>query len=271
MTPRTAGLALWRAADRWSGGRVHAFRWHLAPVPPVAAYCVYRKDNADAVHALVSRLPHGSTVGLHALDETDPRLAPLTRGVGPGARMPLLGSLIESARPGRGQPVLLFDDDVSFVGADVSAFIAAARAGAFDLAMPAHAAGSNWTFRVTVQRQFSTARRTSFVEVGPVVFLSPRAFDLVWPFPGTARMGWGLDVRWSALSERGLRLGVVDATPVAHHGSVAAGYDRGYEEGELARACAEVGVASPYELAHEVGRAWRPHRRSPGWASDAER
>ena len=38
-------------------------------------------------------------------------------------------------------------------------------------------------------------------------------------------MGWGLDAHWSAAAARaGLRLGIVDATPVRHLRPVAASY-----------------------------------------------
>jgi hypothetical protein len=64
------------------------------------------------------------------------------------------------------------------------------------------------------------------VEIGPVTALHADAFEALLPFPDL-RMGWGLDARWSALAaERGLRLGIVDATPVRHEQPVAAAYPR---------------------------------------------
>jgi hypothetical protein len=79
-------------------------------------------------------------------------------------------------------------------------------------------------------------------------------------------MGWGLDVRWSALAREGFRLGLVDATPIVHIGQVGTAYSRGEEEQRLAEACNAMGVSSAYELAFEIGAPWRPWRRRPPWA-----
>jgi hypothetical protein len=214
-------------------------------------------------------MPDGSTAQLHALDEESPRLRSWTVGSGPGARMPLLDRMVRGAPPRPDDYVLLADDDVALVGSGLSRFVSLAHASRLDLAMPAHEAGSHWTFRVTCQRPFSTVRRTRFVEVGPLLLLSPRAFSRVYPFPVTARMGWGLDVRWSSMASDGMRLGVVDATPMRHLGAVGEAYDRAHEEGELARHCAEAGVDSAYDLAWDTGEVWRPWSRVAPWVSGA--
>ena len=68
------------------------------------------------------------------------------------------------------------------------------------------------------------ARRTRFVEIGPVTAVHASAFATLLPFPAL-HMGWGLDAHWSAAAaDAGLALGVVDATPVRHLRPVAASY-----------------------------------------------
>ena len=70
------------------------------------------------------------------------------------------------------------------------------------------------------------ARRTRFVEIGPVTALSAKAAAELLPFPDL-QMGWGLDARWSAIAaERGWPIGVIDATPIRHLRPVAASYPR---------------------------------------------
>ena len=72
------------------------------------------------------------------------------------------------------------------------------------------------------------------VEIGPLTaFAAPVAEELL-PFP-QLRMGWGLDSHWGALAlEHGWRLGVVDATPIAHSSRItASGYDRAQALEEL--------------------------------------
>lgn len=81
-------------------------------------------------------------------------------------------------------------------------------------------------------------------------------------------MGWGLDVQWSGLRRNGLRLGVIDATPVHHFGRVAADYDTGPEAEVNARYLREAEVASVHDLAHNTGRTWRPWQRAPRWTGE---
>ncbi len=182
--------------------------------------------------------------------------------------MPLLGRLLAEHPAEAGQYVVLADDDVELSTRWGGRFPALARAACLDFAMPAHAPGSAHTFRVTQQRATTTARLTEFVEIGPLVLLSPRAVARVVPFPAEARMGWGLDVAWSLLLRDGLRLGVVDATPMRHLGAVGVAYDQEFERAELERSCRAAGVESAYDMARETGQVWRPWQRRPAWAPD---
>ena len=70
-------------------------------------------------------------------------------------------------------------------------------------------------------------RRRAFERIGPVTAFQAATFDVLLPFP-ELRVGWGLDVHWSAVaSEQGWRLGVIDATPIRHATrQIAACYDR---------------------------------------------
>jgi hypothetical protein len=70
------------------------------------------------------------------------------------------------------------------------------------------------------------ARRTRFVEMGPVTAIAAPAFDALLPFPDV-HMGWGLDAHWAAVAaEHDWALGIIDATPVRHTRPVGGGYDR---------------------------------------------
>ena len=76
------------------------------------------------------------------------------------------------------------------------------------------------------------ARRGRFVEIGPVIALSPRGRGLALPFPEDAGMGWGTEALWAVLESAGLRLGVVDAVLIRHLAPMASAYSR---EAEYAR------------------------------------
>src|SRR5262249_42533055 len=76
-------------------------------------------------------------------------------------------------------------------------FLLLAEAFGFALAQPAHAFASHAAWEVTRRRPGVLARRTRFVEIGPVTAISARAAAVLLPFPDL-HMGWGLDARWSA-------------------------------------------------------------------------
>ncbi len=120
--------------------------------------------------------------------------------------------------------LLLVDDDVVLPPGFLDVLLHVAERHDLQLAQPAHAFASHAAWPVTRRRPGLVARRTRFVEIGPVTAIHARAFPTLLPFPPLA-MGWGLDAHWSAAAaEAGLRLGIVDATPVRHLRPVAASY-----------------------------------------------
>jgi GT2 family glycosyltransferase len=112
--------------------------------------------------------------------------------------------------------LLVLDDDVVLPGGFVDALVLLAERFAFSLAQPAHRRRSHAAWEVTRRRPGLLARRTAFVEIGPVTAFHRDTFGALLPFP-ELRYGWGLDLHWAALArDRGWRLGVLDALPVAH-------------------------------------------------------
>jgi hypothetical protein len=100
------------------------------------------------------------------------------------------------------------------------------------------------------------ARRTRFVEIGPVTAVRADAFPVLLPFPELA-MGWGLDAHWSsAAATAGLRLGVVDITPIRHLRPIADSYPRAAAEEEAARFLANRPYVTRTEAAQALD-AWR--------------
>lgn len=236
-----------------------------APTPsPVDAYCVYRARNAGTVSGLVAALPPGSRVHLHALDETAPELADLTRSSGPGLRSQLHQRLID-AFPGRpGNDLILFDDDVEFAGSSPTEFLGLVHQFGLDVAQPAHARGSNTSHDFNRMKRFTIARETNFVETGPLVVFSPHAQTKLFPIPGDIQMGYGLDVWWSLRREPdALRLGIVDATPINHTGAVRADYNADEEWRVLEEYLAKRGWTDLWASFEEPGRKWWVARPCP--------
>jgi len=113
--------------------------------------------------------------------------------------------------------VIVADDDVAFPRGFLDAFMAVAEAGGLQLAQPAHRRHSHAGWEITRRVPGADWRETTFVEIGPVTAFSRAATAELLPFPKDLRMGWGLDVHWSAVAQRrGWRIGVVDATPIGH-------------------------------------------------------
>ena len=141
------------------------------------------------------------------------RLVPPAEGAGKWAN--LNAALL--AHPPRGFDwLLIVDDDVELPRDFLDVFISLAEHHGFRLAQPAHAFASHAAWEVTRRRPGLTARRTRFVEIGPVTAIRADAFDALLPFPDL-QMGWGLDAHWGALAaQRGWKVGVIDAVPVRH-------------------------------------------------------
>ena len=100
----------------------------------------------------------------------------------------------------------------------LDAFLAAAEAAQLQ-PRPARPPPARRTPRGRSRAAGPTPRaRRRFVEIGPLTAFARPPFDALLPFPAQLRMGWGLDVHWSAVArERGWRIGIVDATPIAPH------------------------------------------------------
>lgn len=148
-----------------------------------------------------------------------------------------------AAHPPHGHDwLILLDDDVVLPRGFLDRFLLAAERAGFRLAQPAHGFASHAAWRVTRRRPGALARRTRFVEIGPVTAIHADAHPALLPFPDL-QMGWGLDAHWAAVAERhDWPIGVIDATPIRHVHPVASDYPHA-----AARAEAEAFLAQrPY-------------------------
>jgi hypothetical protein len=181
----------------------------------------------------MARMPASTTVRLWSLDGDVPAdLSAHTVGSGPGHRFALLNRLVaEVPAHSRRDGMVFVDDDIRFVVGDIPRLVATAARLSLDLYQPAHSAKShaNWAF---VRRHALTcARRTDFVEQGPLIGLSARAQRSLLPFPEDLGMAWGVEVRWWSIAVRDrLVQGIVDAAVVEHLTGTAQEYDRGENE-----------------------------------------
>jgi GT2 family glycosyltransferase len=216
------------------------------PKRRVLVLTVARPQNARAVGAV------GRELGASHHDALL-RLVPPAEGAGKWAN--LNAALI--AHPPRGFDwLLLVDDDVELPRDFLDVFISLAERHGFRLAQPAHAFASHAAWQVTRRRPGLTARRTRFVEIGPVTAIRADAFDALLPFPDL-QMGWGLDAHWGALAaQRGWKVGVIDALPVRHVRPVAAEYPRDAAMAEADRFLA----GKPYLTREQAAEVFEEYR-----------
>jgi len=113
--------------------------------------------------------------------------------------------------------LLICDDDVE-VGPDfVDRLIDASGRYDFALSQPARTLDSFMDHPIVQVMPGLLARRTRFVEIGPVVCVRRDAVPVLMPFGSDRGMGWGLDLVWPIRLERaGLRMGIIDSVPLAH-------------------------------------------------------
>jgi len=113
--------------------------------------------------------------------------------------------------------LIIADDDIELPKGFLDRFIGAAERYDFAICQPARSLDSFVDHGIVLQMPGLVARRTRFVEIGPLVAIRRDAMALLLPFGPEAGMGWGLDFVWPvAVEAAGLRLGIVDASPIAH-------------------------------------------------------
>ncbi|MCX5578957.1 hypothetical protein [Kaistia terrae] len=113
--------------------------------------------------------------------------------------------------------IVVTDDDVELAPGFLDDLISIADRADFALFQPARTRDSFIDHLITAQCDGVTARRTNFVEIGPIVCLRADAARLLIPFDQTTEMAWGLDYIWPVLiAEAGLKMGIVDGVAAAH-------------------------------------------------------
>ncbi|MDT7537965.1 MAG: hypothetical protein QOI82_1550 [Actinomycetota bacterium] len=228
---------------------------------------IYRQKNAVRFAAFLRQQAGRADVALWGLDGEHPDLATVTVGTGPGKKFELLNRILDGKPPKPGHDIVVTDDDVTLSPGGLRALLALGHRAGFGLFQPAHGRHSTASHAITRRRHGALARETTFVEIGPVFVVAPSATQLLLPFPADAGMGWGLELQWRALRDRGLRMGIVDAVRVNHPDTPGSTYDDGVEAREKARERAlldELGLAKIAEAQQLIG-TWWPWQPKPPW------
>jgi hypothetical protein len=176
----------------------------------------------------------------------------------PGGKFENLSTLLTDQEPA--DWTIVVDDDVCLPRHFLDGFVALAEAFEFQLVQPAQTLASHAAWVSARRVPFSVARRTNFVEIGPVTVFSRTAAAKLLPFP-QLKMGWGLDLHWGALAEQhGWKLGVIDALPVRHEDRRVGG---AYSSDDATAEAQQFLTGKPYVQAAEAGRTIEEYRTVP--------
>jgi hypothetical protein len=135
----------------------------------------------------------------------------------PGTKFSLLNELLKETETDKFGFVIVCDDDIVLPPGFVDRYLDLVERYNFALAQPARTHDSFIDHPFVEQLDGLVARQTRFVEIGPLFSIHRRIFPLIFPFDETSPMGWGYDFFWPCiLAKEGFKMGIVDATPVAH-------------------------------------------------------
>ena len=147
-------------------------------------------------------------------------LAPFTVQVteSPSPKFLLLNQALLGVDLNAFEYVIVSDDDIQLPPGFLDRYLSVVSRYGFDVAQPARTHDSYIDHRFVEQLDGIDARRTRFVEIGPMFSLHRSAYDYFLPFDETSPMGWGVDFAWPVLAEKhSLKMGIVDCVPVAHN------------------------------------------------------
>lgn len=112
--------------------------------------------------------------------------------------------------------VVACDDDIHLPRNFLRTFFEYQEQFDFSIAQPARALHSYYDHSFVLRRPWLLARETRFVECGPFVSLRRDAARVLLPFDSANQM-WGIDLVWpKVMSNHGLKMGIIDATPIDH-------------------------------------------------------
>ena len=135
----------------------------------------------------------------------------------PAPKFLLLNWLLKTVSLYDFEYIIISDDDIVLPPDFLDSYLAQVSRHNFAIAQPARTHDSFIDHLFVEQLDGIDARWTRFVEIGPLFSLHRSAFDYILPFDEASPMGWGNDFVWPVLAEKhGLKMGIVDAVPVAH-------------------------------------------------------
>lgn len=142
----------------------------------------------------------------------------VSRVTPPRPKFALLNAILANVELAVEDFVIVCDDDIGVPDGFLDRYLDTVTRYDLALAQPARTHDSYIDHWFVEQLDGLEARRTRFVEIGPLFSIRGDAFRHIVPFSEESPMGWGYDFVWPVVMDAaGLRMGIVDATPVAHN------------------------------------------------------
>ncbi|MGQ0732810.1 MAG: hypothetical protein ACT4QD_04040 [Acidobacteriota bacterium] len=197
----------------------------LNPGPRVLVAGVFLTERENTASHVVAELARSAdwqvdqqwvAAGIHPVPrDLSPVTAKTVESVVP--KFVLLNNLFSTLRLGDYAFILVCDDDILLPPGFLDKYLQCVREYDLALCQPARTHDSYIDHSFVEQLDGLVARRTWFVEIGPLFSIRSDAFSALLPFDESSPMGWGYDLVWPRVIESiGLKMGIVDATPVAH-------------------------------------------------------
>ncbi|MEO9190561.1 MAG: hypothetical protein ABI224_11275 [Acetobacteraceae bacterium] len=138
------------------------------------------------------------------------------QATGPAPKFELVNRILADVDIGSFDYVLVVDDDIHLHRQFLPTFLTYQEAFDFALAQPARVWHSHFDHAFALRRPWLLARRTRFVECGPLISFRRDAAAILLPFTHPEQL-WGLDFVWPlAIEGQSLKMGIIDGIAVDH-------------------------------------------------------
>lgn len=185
---------------------------------------IYLAEKPTAVADVVARIKESETVdvdqrwvalGAAALPEVADVTVRVVQERTP--KFQLLNELLAETPLNTYDYVVVCDDDIVCPHRFLDSLLGVQEKYGFALAQPARTEESYTDHPIVEAHRGLLARRTQFVEIGPVFSIHSSAFDVLLPFDMRSPMGWGYEQIWAYEAlQHGWSLGIIDGCPVDH-------------------------------------------------------
>jgi len=216
-----------------------------ASLPSVLVIGVYLCDKDNQAPAIVGELARSRqwrvdqrwiALGEHPVPQV---LAVATVGQrhAPAPKFSILNEVLAGTPVADYAYIVVCDDDVTLPPGFLDEYLDVVGRYDFALAQPARSHDSFIDHPFVEQLDGLSARQTRFVEIGPLFSIRADAVRTLVPFDEASPMGWGYDFVWPlAMARAGLKLGIVDRTPIVHSfRKPVAHYDHGLADRAMQR------------------------------------